>query len=160
MQETNHLKAVWVHPAKLPEADAVRVLGQPIEKEYSLFELLRRPQVGYGGLLSLPGAGEPMADAAVAEQVEIAAKYQGYIDRQREEVARLAEQEALVLPADIDYGRIAGLSIEIRQKLARQRPETLGQAGRMSGVTPAALAILLVYAKRGFPRLGETARSA
>ncbi len=160
VQETNRLKAVWMHPAKLPEADVLRVLGQPIEKEYNLFELLRRPQVSYAELVSLPGAGEPVADAAVAEQVEIAAKYQGYIDRQREEVARLAQQEALVLPADIDYARIAGLSIEIRQKLARHRPETLGQASRVSGVTPAALAILLVYAKRGFPRLGETARSA
>ena len=157
VQETARLKAVWMHPAKLPEADAVRVLGQPMEKEYNLFELLRRPQTHYLGLMGLPGAGEPVADAAVAEQVEIAAKYQGYIDRQRDEVARLAEQENLALPADVDYGRIAGLSIEIRQKLARQKPETLGQASRVSGITPAALAILLVYAKRGFPRLDDGA---
>jgi tRNA uridine 5-carboxymethylaminomethyl modification enzyme len=125
------------------------VLGQPLEREYTLFDLLRRPDVTHAGLLSL-AEGPETVDAGVAEQVEIDAKYEGYIERQREEIARQAQYENVRLPQSLDYSRLRGLSVEVQQNLGRHRPETIGQAARISGVTPAAVSILLVYAKRGF----------
>ncbi|OGU19787.1 MAG: tRNA uridine-5-carboxymethylaminomethyl(34) synthesis enzyme MnmG [Hydrogenophilales bacterium RIFOXYD1_FULL_62_11] len=149
-RETERLKATWVNPAMLPAEAATRLIGQPIDHEYSLFELLRRPTLSYAQVLSLPGGGEAIDDASVAEQVEIAAKYQGYIDRQNDEVDRQRDQETLRFPADIDYSLLTGLSMEVRQRLQKARPETLGQAARLQGITPAAISVLLVYAKRGF----------
>jgi len=149
-RETERLKATWVNPAMLPAEEAIRLIGQSIEHEYSLFELLRRPTLSYAQVQSLPGGGEGVDDPSVAEQVEIAAKYQGYIDRQNDEVDRQREQETLRFPADIDYSRFTGLSMEVRQRLQKARPETLGQAARLQGITPAAISVLLVYAKRGF----------
>jgi tRNA uridine 5-carboxymethylaminomethyl modification enzyme len=107
--------------------------------------MLRRPKVHYADV-----AGESLVDPQVGEQVEIQAKYEGYIDRQREEVARRRELEALSLPADVDYRGVTGLSAEVQQNLNRYRPETIGQASRISGVTPAAISLLLVHLKRGF----------
>ena len=104
--------------------------------------------MGYEALMKLPGAGPGVADPQVAEQVEIQAKYQGYIERQQEEIARQEHHENLPLPADLDYAAVRGLSVEVRQKLGRHRPETLGQAARISGVTPAAISVLLVHLKR------------
>ena len=124
------------------------VLGQQIEREYSLAELLRRPEVTYDTLLTLPGAGDRAPDAVVAAQVEIQTKYQGYIDRQQDEVARQIEHEILRLPGKIDYATVRGLSREVQQKLNTQRPETLGAASRMSGITPAAISLLLVHLKK------------
>jgi tRNA uridine 5-carboxymethylaminomethyl modification enzyme len=124
------------------------VLGQAIEREYALLDLLRRPQVSYASLMSLPGAGPGVADPLVVEQVEIQAKYAGYIQRQQDEVERSRSQEQLKLPADLDYREVRGLSIEVSQKLNQYKPETLGQAGRISGVTPAAISLLLVHLKR------------
>jgi tRNA uridine 5-carboxymethylaminomethyl modification enzyme len=124
------------------------VLGQPIEREYTLAELLRRPEVSYDALMSLPGAGPRAEDAQVAEQIEIQAKYHGYIARQREEVERNEAHEHVPLPLDIDYRELSGLSVEVQQKLNRFRPETIGQASRISGITPAAISLLLVHAKR------------
>ncbi len=147
-REEERLKDTWVSPRTLPAEDAVRVLGQPIEREYSLFDLLRRPCVSYGSLMTLPGAGEAVTDPRVVEQLEIAAKYQGYIQRQREEVERHRATESLRLPPDLDYRDVPGLSIEVQQKLNQHKPETLGQAARISGVTPAAISILLVHLKR------------
>ena len=135
----------------------MRVLGQPMEREYSLFDLLRRPDVGYHSLLSLPNAGAGVEDPAVAEQVEIAAKYAGYIDRQKDEVARALAQETLALPADLDYAAVRGLSTEARQKLTQHRPETVGQAARIQGITPAAISLLLVHLKRRNARAQEAA---
>jgi tRNA uridine 5-carboxymethylaminomethyl modification enzyme len=112
--------------------------------------LLRRPGVTYAKLMTLPGAGDAVAAAAVAEQVEIATKYAGYIERQNQEIGRHAAQEAERLPTAIDYRRVRGLSVEVQQKLNEHRPETLGQAARISGVTPAAISLLLVHLKRGF----------
>jgi tRNA uridine 5-carboxymethylaminomethyl modification enzyme len=149
-RETERLKATWVNPAMLPADEAIRLIGQPIDHEYSLFELLRRPTLSYAQVLSLPGGGDGVDDPSVAEQVEIAAKYQGYIDRQNDEVDRQRDQETLRLPADIDYSLFTGLSMEVRQRLQKARPETLGQAARLQGITPAAISVLLVYAKRGF----------
>jgi len=150
--EQERLKSTWINPKITPEEDCVRVLGKPIEHEYSLFELLRRPEIAYAALLTLPGCGRPEnspeIDAAVIEQLEISAKYQGYIDRQAEEVAKAANYENTPLAADLDYGKVAGLSNEVRQKLAQHRPQTLGQASRIQGITPAAISLLLIHLKR------------
>ena len=147
--EQSRLAKTWLHPRYLSEDASSAIFGQRLEREYSLIDLLRRPNVTYAALTSLPGTGKGVEDAAVAEQVEIQAKYQGYIVRQREEVARSAEYEALRLPVDFDYAAVHGLSAEVRQKLTRHRPETIGQAARISGITPAAISLLLVHLKRG-----------
>jgi tRNA uridine 5-carboxymethylaminomethyl modification enzyme len=146
--EAERLKSTWVSPRQLPEADAMRVLGQPLEREYRLFDLLRRPEVSYASLLTLPGAGDAVSVPEVVEQVEIQAKYQGYIERQRDDVEKSIAHESLSLPGDIDYAEVHGLSFEVRQRLAQTRPQTLGQASRLQGVTPAAISLLLVHLKR------------
>ena len=151
-QERERLSSTWLSPRNLPPEEAVRVLGKNIEREYTLTDLLARPGVTYRSLVSLPGAGPGVGQAEVAEQVEIQAKYRGYIERQRDEVARSDAYEAVPLATDIDYGQVRGLSIEVRQKLAHHRPETIGQASRISGVTPAAISLLLVHLKRGAAR--------
>jgi tRNA uridine 5-carboxymethylaminomethyl modification enzyme len=148
--EQERLRSTWVNPRILSAEDSVRVLGKPIEREYSLYELLRRPDVDYTRLMTLPLAGKGVANAIVAEQVEIQAKYQGYIERQRDEIGRNELQESTRLPIEFDYNGVRGLSIEVQQKLNQYKPETIGQATRISGVTPAAISLLLVYLKRGF----------
>jgi tRNA uridine 5-carboxymethylaminomethyl modification enzyme len=148
-REQERLERTWVTPQTVQESDAIRVLGKPIEREYSLASLLRRPNVSYRSLIVLSNIGASVEDDLVAEQLEIQAKYQGYIERQKDEVERSADQEDLKLPSEFDYGAVRGLSKEVQQKLARQRPETLGQAARISGVTPAAISLLLVHLKRG-----------
>jgi tRNA uridine 5-carboxymethylaminomethyl modification enzyme len=162
-RETERLKSVWVNPRNLPSAESERVLGKAIEHEHNLADLLRRPDVRYDTLMSLDGgryqsaelvaglAGDDVSREtarAVVEQVEIATKYSGYIDRQRDEVQRAAHYENLKLPEDLDYNHVTALSIEVRQKLSRHRPETLGQASRLSGITPAAMSLLLIHLKR------------
>jgi tRNA uridine 5-carboxymethylaminomethyl modification enzyme len=146
--EQERLKSTWVNPKITPAADSERVLGKAIEHEYNLFELLRRPEVSYAALLTLPGAGDAQTDPAVVEQLEISAKYQGYIDRQAEEVAKSSSYENTVLPVDLDYGKVAGLSNEVKQKLALHKPQTIGQASRIQGMTPAAVSLLLIHLKR------------
>jgi tRNA uridine 5-carboxymethylaminomethyl modification enzyme len=158
-RETERLKATWVNPRILDAAEAERVLGKAIEHEYHLFDLLRRPGVSYKQLMSLNGGEYASGDVSretlgdlsgpVVEQVEIAAKYAGYIDRQKDEVQRAAHLEKLRLPDDLDYLQVTALSIEVRQKLQKHRPETLGQASRISGVTPAAISLLMVHLKKG-----------
>ena len=157
-RETARLRATWVSPQNLPAAESERVLGKAIDHEYSLGELLRRPDVSYASLMSLDGgkhasaavSRETLGDLcdAVVEQIDIAAKYSGYIDRQRDEVQRAAHYENLRLPPDFDYMQVAALSFEVRQTLNKQRPETLGLASRMSGVTPAAISLLMVHLKK------------
>ncbi|MEP7154680.1 MAG: tRNA uridine-5-carboxymethylaminomethyl(34) synthesis enzyme MnmG [Betaproteobacteria bacterium] len=149
-RETARLKATWAQPARISPDDAIRVLGRPMEREYSLFELLRRPNVSHTALMSLNLGDAPLLDAAVAEQVEIAAKYQGYIDRQQDEVEKNRGLEETVLPGDIDYLLVRGLSKEVQLKLNQHKPETVGQAARIQGITPAAISLLLVHVKRGF----------
>ncbi|HYC44571.1 MAG TPA: tRNA uridine-5-carboxymethylaminomethyl(34) synthesis enzyme MnmG, partial [Burkholderiales bacterium] len=149
-REQERLRSTWVNPKLVGAADATRVLGQPIEREYPLADLLRRPDVAYRSLMTLPGAGPGVADPQVADQVETQAKYHGYIERQRDEIERNEQHENARLPSDIDYRRLRGLSVEVQQKLNAHRPETIGQAARISGVTPAAVSILLVHLKRGF----------
>ena len=147
-QETARLRDTWLSPERLPEAAATRVLGQPLTREARLLDLLRRPGVDYAALMTLPGAGSAVADARVAEQVEIQARYAGYIERQQEDIARQRRQADTPLPEDLDYARVRGLSAEVQEKLARQRPATVGQAARIPGVTPAAISLLLVYLKK------------
>jgi tRNA uridine 5-carboxymethylaminomethyl modification enzyme len=146
--EQERLKATWVRPQTLPQMDAERVLGKGIEREYTLLDLLRRPDVSYAALMTLPGASVGLADPLVIEQVEIQAKYQGYIERQQDEVARSLAHEETVLPEGLDYSTVPGLSKEVQQKLAQHQPQTLGQASRIQGITPAAISLLLVHLKR------------
>ena len=157
------------HLQRLPAADAERLLGKAIEHEYNLADLLRRPGVGFDTVAEVARLARPdltgddrvsretlatrLGDARMAglviEQVEIATKYAGYIGKQTEEVERTAHFEHLRLPDDLDYAQVTALSFEVRQKLSRHRPETLGQATRISGVTPAAISLLLVHLKKG-----------
>ena len=146
--EVERLKGIWINPAVVAMHQVERVLGKAIEREYSLFDLLRRPEVGYEAVMTLPGAGATLVADDVIEQVDIQAKYQGYIERQKEDVAKTAAQENLAIPADLDYASLTGLSIEVRQRLVQHRPQTLGQASRMQGITPAAISIMLVHLKR------------
>jgi tRNA uridine 5-carboxymethylaminomethyl modification enzyme len=150
--EQERLRNTWMRPQAVGAEHAHRVLGKPLEREFRLADLLRRPEVSYEALMSLPGAAEDRLDAVndaqAIEQIDISAKYFGYIERQREEVARNVASETLSLPPDLDYDRVHGLSIEVRQKLAQMRPETLGQAARIQGVTPAAVSLLMVHLKR------------
>jgi tRNA uridine 5-carboxymethylaminomethyl modification enzyme len=156
-RELERLKSSWVNPNVVARHECERVLGQAIEREYTLLDLLRRPNVTYATLMTLPGAGPAVGDAQVSEQVEIQCKYQGYITRQQDEITRQEAHEATRLPADLDYRRVHGLSIEVQQKLNQIRPETLGQAARVSGITPAAISLLLVHMKRGFGAAKKTA---
>ncbi|MDD0811101.1 tRNA uridine-5-carboxymethylaminomethyl(34) synthesis enzyme MnmG [Curvibacter sp. RS43] len=165
-RETERLRGTWVNPRNLPAAESERVLGKSIEHEYNLADLLRRPDVSYTALMSLDGGKYlPVASEAaptavlpevlgdlyepVVEQIEIAAKYAGYIDRQRDEVQRAAHYENLRLPPELDYSQVTALSFEVRQKLSKHRPETLGLASRISGVTPAAISLLMIHLKKG-----------
>jgi tRNA uridine 5-carboxymethylaminomethyl modification enzyme len=157
-RETERLKSAWVNPRILSAGEAERVLGTGIDHEYNLGDLLRRPDVGYESLMSLEAGKWASPDvsretlrelyAPVVEQIEIAAKYSGYIARQKDEVERAAHYEHLKLPAELDYMQVTALSIEVRQKLSKHRPETLGLASRISGVTPAAISLLLVHLKK------------
>lgn len=148
-REQERLRNTWMSPRNLPAEEAIRVFGKPLEREYALNELLRRPDVSYASLLTLPGAGVGVSDQKVAEQVETQAKYHGYIERQREEVGRNEQYETLALPGIFDYREVHGLSNEVQEKLNHHKPETIGQAARISGITPAAISLLLVHLKRG-----------
>jgi tRNA uridine 5-carboxymethylaminomethyl modification enzyme len=163
-RETQKLKSSWVTPSRLPAEQAERLLGKALEHEHSLADLLRRPGVGFDvvaevAALAKPEAGvsretlvaelgQPLAHTVI-EQLEIGTKYAGYIDKQIDEVQRAAAYEHLALPAELDYGQVTALSHEVRQKLKLHRPATLGQASRISGVTPAAISLLLVHLKKG-----------
>jgi tRNA uridine 5-carboxymethylaminomethyl modification enzyme len=156
-RELERLKSTWVNPRMLKDSDSEQTFGKALEREYTLFSLLKRPSVSYKDLLSLKSAdgaafGQPEdgpgQDPTVARQVEIAAKYDGYIARQSVEVARHEAHETTAIPDCIDYSTVPGLSFEVRQKLAAHRPGTVGQATRISGVTPAAISLLLVHLKR------------
>ncbi|CAJ0813459.1 tRNA uridine-5-carboxymethylaminomethyl(34) synthesis enzyme MnmG [Ralstonia flaminis] len=174
-RETERLKSTWVNPATLPLEDAEPVLGKGIEREYALADLLRRPNVTYESLMGMQGgkyaleaplAEDPLLAEQIREQVEIGIKYHGYIARQADEVERLGANENTRLPADFDYSQVRGLSIEVQQKLAKHKPETIGQASRISGITPAAVSLLLVHLKKGVlrgqvgPRAGAEGEAA
>jgi len=147
-RERQRLTDIWVRPQQLDEAVCQRVLKGPLMRESRAIELLRRPEVNYMSLMTLPAVGPGVEDFNVAEQVEIQCKYAGYIERQRDEIQRNRRYEEMQLPLDLDYSQVRGLSAEVREKLSRQRPATLGQASRISGVTPAAISLLLVHLQR------------
>ena len=150
-REIQRLKTTWYTPQKLAEDEQIRVFGQKLSREANLHDLLRRPNLDYAALMTLEGArSSENLSAEVIEQVEIQVKYQGYIDRQNEEIDSRRDIETLKLPDDIDYVKVKGLSAEVQQKLNQHKPETVGQASRISGVTPAAVALLMVHLKRGF----------
>lgn len=163
-RETERLKSTWVQPSTLPAVDAEALLGKALEHEYSLADLLRRPNVTYAILEKVAAIARPAAGVSretleaelgreladvVIEQVEISVKYAGYINKQNEDVERAAHYEHLRLPTELDYSKVTALSFEARQKLAAQRPETLGQASRISGITPATISLLLIHLKKG-----------
>ena len=147
-REQQRLRATVLQPTAVSAEDSQRVFGDVLSREYKLYDLLRRPNVTYAALTSLPTVGEPVADEKVAEQVEIQCKYAGYIDRQQEEIHKQRRNEETRLPDSLDYALVRGLSNEVRQKLQNQRPVTLGQAARIPGITPAAISLLLVYLKK------------
>ncbi len=152
--ELARLRSTWVNPRILEEQESVRLFGKVLEREYTLADLLKRPEVRYRTLCEMRGSGgetiggAAVEDPLVAEQVEIAVKYSGYIERQEDEVAKHRASATTRIPSSIDYAQVRGLSIEVRQKLATARPETIGDAARISGVTPAAISLLLVHLKR------------
>ena len=146
--EIERMKSTWINPRVVSDSDAIRVLGKPLEREYNLFDLLRRPDVSYSSLMSLSGMGGGVATPGVVEQIDVQAKYQGYIERQKDEVAKGLAHESTPIPEDMEYSEVHALSIEVRQKLGQARPETIGQASRVQGVTPAAISLLLVHLKR------------
>jgi tRNA uridine 5-carboxymethylaminomethyl modification enzyme len=154
-RELERLKTTWVNPKRLAEKTMLQLFGQPLDRDYTLEELLRRPSVCYRDLMALTAAGPGVTEDQAAEQVEVQTKYRGYIERQREEVERQEHFESLCLPADLDYRSVRGLSIEVQQKLNKHKPETLGQAARISGITPAAISLLLVHLKRGIKATAE-----
>ena len=147
-REQQRLRSVWITPNNTPSAEAERVLGQAIDREYCAADLLKRPNVGYTRLTSLATLGGAVDDREVIEQIEVQARYQGYIDRQQDEIARNRRNEEARLPVDLDYRQVRGLSSEVIQKLSDYRPATIGQAARISGVTPAAVSLLLVHLKK------------
>ncbi len=147
-REQQRLRGTWIRPQELPAGAAQSVLGQTLARECSAADLLRRPEVSYRRLMTLPGVGPGVTDPLVAEQLEIQARYHGYIERQQAEIARARHHEETALPADLDYDQVRGLSSEVRQKLHEHRPATLGQASRIPGVTPAAVSLLLVHVKK------------
>ena len=162
-RETERLRSTWVHPNNLPAADAERLLGKALEHEHSLSDLLRRPGTDFDAVVAITAIARPNVDVSretlsqelgvqlageVIEQLEIATKYAGYIDKQNEEVTRAQGLEELALPSELDYDQVTALSFEVRQKLNQHRPQTLGQATRISGVTPAAISLLLVHLKK------------
>lgn len=156
-RETERLHSIVVHPADVPDNQATELLGAPLAKETRALELLRRPEVNYRKLVALECVGDVNVVTGVAEQVEISVRYAGYIERQQEEVARARRQEQTPLPVDFDFNAVPGLSNEVRQKLSQVRPQTLGQAARIPGITPAAISVLLVHLKKHSLKLRKTA---
>ncbi|OMG62227.1 tRNA uridine-5-carboxymethylaminomethyl(34) synthesis enzyme MnmG [Stutzerimonas balearica] len=145
-REEQRLKSTWVRPGSAEGTAIAERFGSPLVREYNLLNLLARPEIDYASLIEL--TGDAGADPQVAEQVEISTKYAGYIERQRDEIERLRASENIALPVDLDYPSISGLSKEIQHKLSQARPQTLGQASRVPGVTPAAVSLLMIHLKK------------
>ena len=151
--EIERLKKVFIHPANINGTPAQELFSSALEREYSLHDMLKRPEFNYDTLAHLPGFEQPVSeDERICEQVVTQIKYAGYIARQQEEVGKQAYLDDIRLPEDVDYSQISGLSVEVVQKLIKLTPENLGQASRLSGMTPAAISLLQIYAKKGFPR--------
>ncbi|MFG0834165.1 tRNA uridine-5-carboxymethylaminomethyl(34) synthesis enzyme MnmG [Aeromonas bivalvium] len=147
-QERQRLRSTWIHPQHVAVPGINALVNTPISREHSLEELMRRPEVTYDALMAIEGVGPALADPAAADQVEIQIKYAGYIDRQQDEVEKQLRNENTLLPLDMDYRDVNGLSNEVIAKLNDAKPQTIGQASRISGITPAAISILLVHLKK------------
>ncbi len=147
-KEQQRLHATFIHPSKIDEMKIEQVFGKPLAREARMWELLRRPEITYAKLIELGQLDSPITDVKVIEQLEIQARYAGYIDRQHDEIAKQQRHEATRLPDDLHYDQVTGLSAEVSEKLARIRPQTVGQAARIPGMTPAAISILLVHLKK------------
>ncbi len=147
-KESQRLRQLWIHPQTASAQQFAALFSQTLEREYNGWELLRRPQVDYQQLMSIENCGPAVADAAVAEQIDIQAQYHGYLARQEEEILRQQQYEFALIPTNIEYETISGLSAELQQKLNQIRPATLAQAKRISGITPAAISLLLIYLKK------------
>jgi tRNA uridine 5-carboxymethylaminomethyl modification enzyme len=147
-RETLRLRALWATPANALGREVEAALGVAVSRETNALDLIKRPELGYALLMTVPALGPGVDDAQVAEQVEIGVKYAGYLDRQREEIARQQRHEETAIPDAFDYAAVRGLSAEVQQKLARVRPQTIGQAQRIPGMTPAAISLLLVHLER------------
>ena len=156
-QEQKRLEKIWIAPERIPPQTVAEILGQPLRKEQNLAELLRRPEIGYATLMRLPGVGPGLEQVDVIEQLEIQARYSGYLERQKAEIDKARRQEDVSLPGDLNYTQVPGLSSEAVQKLSDYRPATVGQASRISGVTPAAISLLLVHLKKRRLQLPESA---
>ncbi len=154
-REQARLNQTRVKPENLSPAEQERVFGAPLGHDYTAMELLKRPEVSYQALMSLPGIGPGVSDATVRAQIEVQTRYDGYIERQLKDIERTRANEAMRLPNDLDYATVRGLAAEVQEKLARHQPETLGQASRISGVTPAAISLLLVHLKKRSLRAGS-----
>ncbi len=154
-REQARLNQTRVKPENLSPAEQERVFGGPLGHDYTAMELLKRPEVSYQALMSLPGIGPGVSDATVRAQIEVQTRYDGYIERQLKDIERTRANEAMRLPNDLDYATVRGLAAEVQEKLARHQPETLGQASRISGVTPAAISLLLVHLKKRSLRAGS-----
>ncbi len=146
--EQKRMRETWVRPGTETSTAIEAVLAQPLQREYNLEDLLRRPNVSYAGLMSINALGPGINDIKIAEQIEIQIKYAGYIDRQQDEIARQSRNEETRIPAKLDYAKVVGLSTEARQKLNNVRPTTVGMASRIPGITPAAISLLLVHLKK------------
>ena len=147
-REKARLQQTWARPGAISEERIQEALGQPLARESNLLDLLRRPETSYQKLVMMLDLPEPLTDSQEIRQLEIQARYDGYIERQLGEVAKLKQQEGKTIPAGLDYAQVRGLSSEVRQKLSETQPETIGQAGRIPGVTPAAISLLLVHLKK------------
>lgn len=147
-KERQRLRDIWVHPHSENVAEINAVLKAPLSKEANGEELLRRPEIDYRLLTTLPSFGPALTDPQAADQVEIQVKYEGYITRQQEEIEKQLRNENTLLPADLDYHQVSGLSNEVIAKLNDHKPNSIGQASRISGITPAAISILLVWLKK------------
>ncbi|GAB2510200.1 tRNA uridine-5-carboxymethylaminomethyl(34) synthesis enzyme MnmG [Pseudoxanthomonas sangjuensis] len=147
-REAGRLRALWATPANALGREVEAVLGVAVSRETNVLDLIKRPELDYAKVTSVPGIGPAVEDAKVAEQVEIGVKYAGYLDRQRDEIARQQRNEGTVIPDGFDYAAVRGLSAEVQQKLERVRPQTIGQAQRIPGMTPAAISLLLVHLER------------
>lgn len=164
-REQQRLRSTWINPRMVAQEEAIRVLSKGIDREYNFYDLLKRPDVHYAQLMTLQtNAGEPvlqtpLADQSLVEQLEIEVKYSGYVDRQKAEVSRSVNQESVRLPADIDYTKVTGLSKEVQQKLNLAKPETIGQAARIQGITPAAISLLMVHLKKRSLIKGNTGQA-
>ena len=155
--EQKRLQETWLTPERVPEDEAIRLFGEPLAREYNLLQLLRRPEITHQALMRLSVVEDHKVREDVAFQVEVQAKYHGYIERQQEEIARNSRDENTRMPDDIDYRQVHGLSAEVRQKLIAQRPGTLGLASRIPGITPAAVSILRIHLKKRSDQLQKSA---